>query len=291
MRFYKDPENLGWSGNIYIKPKEEVVLLVRNLKQEAQIARELEKRGIEKEKQTPKDRLRMKQELYHREWLILKPSKYELPGGKIPWWAGNIGLQEQFQNLNPSVDAMFRKRTRLSDIANKEQLVFLQSVGLKVLANENLLLAAADQTADDEFAQETGLLAGHKELIFRANVKDFQHPDESYPRFWYLIRSEQNGGMLRTEPDKDTVSAPAWVPLMRLYREYDRGRNNEQFVIHPAHIPGIYKAMSVLIDEGHQNLEATQTHLYEEFSSSIKNTDEVCEQTWDEFTQGVAPLR
>lgn len=290
--FFKDPENLGWVGCIWIDPPNERILLVRNLKQESQVNNALIERG--NLNPSAQDRWRMKQELYRRGLLIPKPSKWELSGGKIPWWAGNVVLQKEFQTLNPCVDVVFRKKTRLRDVANKEQLQFLQRVGPRVLSDEGLLLAAADQTAEDEFTQETGLISSQKELVLRINGVDFrnQNEGETYPRFWYLVRSLKNSGQLRTEPDKDTISAPVWIPLMSLYEKYDRERRDDQFIIQRSHIPGIYRALNILIEEGHKYLESARDHLYKQFLVTIKNIErnEIKEESWEDFSQSVTPL-
>lgn len=269
MNTYRDPENIGWAACVCINDKMEI-LLVRNLKREAQIKTELLKQGFESEEDQGRHQRRIIWEL-SRKGVLEKPSKWELLGGKISFWQGNPELREEFNLLLEKTRAEFEK-----------------TVGVRVLYNNELLSRAAASTAEDECIQECGLVVEDKIFLTRVNDPDRndpKNPDLFYPRFWYLVTKAS--GTLRTEPVKDSISEPHWIPLLQLHPYISR---ENSFPFHPAHCLGVVVAAKYFIKNGRPEFAEVVSYLEKTFGSQKEVA--IFEDTpdWESFVKTVQPL-
>lgn len=275
MEIYRNPENLGWAACMNIDVNEKAILLVRNLKREFQILDELKKQGYDSEEDQKRYWRKIIWQLSQKR-ILEKPSKWELTGGKISWWQGNPELRTEFQAL---------LKTKESEVAQKE---FLSKIGMRILNNDKLLEQAAAGTADDEFVQESGLVVGEKIFLTRANDPDRNDPknhDLFYPRFWYLATSIQDGE-LRTEPIKKTISAPQWVPIMKLHPYLN---NQGYFPFHRAHCLGVVAAAKYFIKQGRTEFSEVVSYLEKTFGAQ-KEIEVFKDADWDSLTQTVQKL-
>lgn len=271
MKIYRDPENIGWAGCVYIKPEDKTILLVENLKRETQAHNELLKQGFETEEDQKRHWRRITWELSQK-GVLQKPGKWELLAGGIAYWQGNAALREEFK--------------KLSEEARKE---FEKQIGIRVLFNNELLEPAADHTAESEFVEECGLIVGKKILLARAkdpDRNDPKNPDLFYPRFWYLI-TEIAGGELRKEPVKATISAPQWIPLLQLH-PYLAKENS--FPFHPSHCLGVVAAAKYFIKQGRTEFSEVVSYLEKTFGSQKEIATFEDGSDWESFAKTVQPL-
>ena len=281
MKIYRDPENIGWAACVYINPDDKTILLVRNLKRESQVKNALLKQGYENEEDQRRHRRRIIWELSNggilkkprlsKGSILEKPSKWELLGGKISYWQGNPELREEFKNL--------------SEEAKKE---FEEKIGARVLYDNKLLKRAADSTAESEFVEEGGLVIGEKIFLTRVNDPDRtdrKNPNLFYPRFWYLVVSAD--GALRTEPIKDSISEPQWIPLLQLH-PYLAKENS--FPFHPAQCLGVVAAAKYFIKQGRTEFSEVVNYLERTFGFQKEAaTFEDCSD-WESFAQTVQKI-
>jgi len=277
---YRNPENIGWAGCVYINADEKTILLVRNLKREAQIFAELLRQGFTTEDDQRLNYSRVRWELSKKTFIdghgkvkkgLEKPSKWELLGGSIAYWQGNPKLINEFNGLVG--DAMRE---------------FEEKIGLKVLFDNDLLERAADSTAESEYVEESGLIAKKKILLGRINDPDRDHPDSDlfYPRFWYLV-TDIAGGQLREEPVKATISAPKWISLFNLHPFSDR---DGLYPIHRSHVLGIVFAARHFIRNGRPEFAEAVSYLEKTFGPQREAP--VFEETadWESFAKTVKKL-
>lgn len=270
MKIYRDPENIGWAGCVHINDNMEI-LLVRNLKREAQILAELVRQGFTTEEAQNANKRRIIWELSRKEGGLEKPSRWELLGGKISYWQGNKALQDEFKNLEESAKKAFE-----------------EEVGARVLFNDQLLKLAADSTAESEFVEEGGLSISKKIFLTRVNDPDRTNPKSSilfYPRFWYLVLSAH--GVLRTEPIKGSISEPHWIPLLKLHPFSDR---EGMFPIHPSHILGVCSAARYLIRNGRPEFAEVVSYIERTFGQ--QKEPEIFEESsdWESFKKTVQEI-
>ena len=271
MKIYRDPENIGWAGCVYINPDDKTILLVRNLKREAQILTELLKQGFISEEDQKRHKRRIIWELSQKR-LLEKPSKWELLGGKISYWQGNPELRAEFQSL-------------ASEEARKK---FEEIIGARVLFNNEFLKRAAESTADSEFVEEGGLVIKEKIFLTRADDPDRTDPKNSnlfYPRFWHLVILAE--GVLRVEPIKDSISEPHWISLMQLH-PYLAKENS--FPFHPSHCLGVVAAAKYFIKNSRPEFIEVVSYLEKTFGSQkeIARFEETSD--WESFAKTVQKL-
>ena len=272
MQFYKDSQNIGWAGCVHINPHDITILLVKNLKREAQVRAELVRQGHESEEEQKLNLKRITYELSHwgpsKKSILEKPGKWELLGGKIAYWQGNPKLQSEFNSL--------------SEEAQKE---FEEEIGLKVLHDDKLLTCAADSTADSEFVEEGGLIVKEKLFLTHINDPDRNYPKSSeiwYPRFWYLVTSA--AGKLRTEPVKDSISEPHWIPIMQLHPKFE---DENHFPFHPSHVLGVFLSAKYFIKNGRPEFAEVVNYLEKTYGKQdeVKKIEET--DNWESFTKTV----
>ena len=261
MKIKKDPENIGWAGCIDINRDTKEILAVKSTKRQAQIDAEIKKRDWHPSR---KATWMITGELA-RAGTLEKADKFGPAGGKIAYWAGNEKLQATFRKFT---DNGINPPTPPDEITQ-----FIENSWKKVLFDDDLLLQAADATADSECVEELGLIVKEKTLLFKIEDEDRDNsreafPEMFYPRFWYLVKSvktpEEGGGILRTEPIKNTISEPRWIPLMKLHpfkshpwkREDDIEEDDAErlYRFHPVHVEyGVIAAVKYFIAEGDES--------------------------------------
>lgn len=270
QRFYRDPENIGWAGCVHINNNMEI-LLVRNLKREAQILAEFVRQGFTTKEAQDANRRRVIWELSRKEGGLEKPSRWELLGGKISYWQGNHGLQNEFKSLDENA-----------------QKAFEEEVGARVLFNDQLLKLAADSTAESEFVEEGGLSVSKKIFLTRVNDPDRTNPKSSilfYPRFWYLVLAAH--GTLRTEPVKGSISEPHWIPLIKLHPFSDR---DGLYPIHPSHILGICAGARYFIRNGRSEFVEVVDYLERTFGPQKESETFEESSDWESFAKTVQKI-
>ena len=271
MKIYRDPENIGWAACVEINPDDMTILLVRNLKRESQINRELLKQGFETEEDQRRHKRRIIWELSQKR-LLEKPSKWELLGGKISYWQGNPALRKEFNSL----------------VLEEAQKEFEEKIGERVLFDNELLARAAESTAESEYVEEGGKIIKEKLFLTRVNDPDRtdpKNPNLFYPRFWYLVNVAS--GTLRTEPIKDSISEPRWIPLLQLHPYLSK---ENSFPFHPSHCLGVVAAAKYFIRNGRPEFAEVVSYLEKTFGAQKEaETFEDCSD-WESFAKTVKPL-
>ncbi|MDP2669229.1 MAG: hypothetical protein Q8P07_05355 [bacterium] len=297
MKINKDPENIGWAGCIHIDRTTKKILAVKSTKRQAQIDAEIKKRNWHPSK---KATWMITGEL-SRAGTLQKADKLGPAGGKIAYWA-NEKLQSEFQDFCGADNDLTRGNTPTQE----EMAQFQEYAWKKVLFDDALLLQAADATAESEFVEEIGLIVKEKILLFKIEDEDRQSPRETfpemfYPRFWYLVKSVKSGGTMRTEPIKNTISEPRWVPLMKLHpfkshiwkrAEEDVEENDEDILypFHPVHAQyGVVKAVQHLIDEGDNSFVEVLEYLESAFGKTW-TTKNSRKESWEDIVKSVQKI-
>lgn len=293
MKINKDPENIGWAGCIFINPDNKEILAVKSTKRQAQIDAEIKKRNWHPSK---KATWMITGELA-RARTLQKADKLGPAGGKIAYWAGNEKLQAEFRN--------FVNRGEYQPL-QEEIDQFKENAWKKVLFDDKLLLQAADATAESEFVEEIGLIIKEKTLLFKMEDEDRESPRETfpemfYPRFWYLVKSVKSDGAMRTEPIKNTISEPRWVPLMKLHpfkshlwkhadEEVEENDENILYPFHPVHAQyGVVKAVQRFIDEGDDSFVKVLEYLESVFGKAWTNKN-TRQESWEDVAESTQKL-